>query len=86
MKYDALPHGVVPIALGRGAAAQYISVSVGLFNKMVSDGRMPQPKQANRRLIWDSRELAAKLSELPSNDDESEDNEWDKDLREKGIL
>jgi hypothetical protein len=85
MKYDALPPGLVPIALGRIAAAQYVGISVGLFNELVSDGRMPQPRHANTRLLWDSVELVVKFRELPS-DDEDEENEWDKDLEERGII
>ena len=79
MKYDALPPGVAPIGFARPAAAQYVGVSVGLFDQMVSDGRMPQPRHANTRLLWDRRELTAKFQELPQNDD-IEENEWNEVL------
>jgi len=81
MKYDALPPGVTPLGIGRRTAAQYLGVSVGLFDRMVCDGRMPKPKQINQRKVWDTIELSIKFRELPSDDDEEiSDNEWDTHL------
>jgi predicted DNA-binding transcriptional regulator AlpA len=56
-RYDALPVNLPPRGLQREAAAQYIGVSVGKFDEMVSDGRMPKPVQIDGRKVWDRRAL-----------------------------
>jgi predicted DNA-binding transcriptional regulator AlpA len=56
------------------AAAAYIGVSPSLFDEMVSDGRMPKPKLANTRTIWDVVALDAAFDMLPTR---GEDNPWD---------
>lgn len=50
---DLLPAALPPRGLSRVLAAGYIGVSVGLFDEMVADGRMPQPKKINTRKVWD---------------------------------
>ena len=62
---DALPLGLPPLGLSRGAAAAYVGVSTGLFNEMVQDGRMPLPKCINRRTVWDRRALDSAFADLP---------------------
>lgn len=44
-----------PRGLSRELAASYIGVSIGLFDEMVRDGRMPPATHINRRLVWDIR-------------------------------
>jgi predicted DNA-binding transcriptional regulator AlpA len=51
--------------LGRVRAAAYVGVSPGKFDEMVADGRMPRPKEIDRRLVWDVRELDTAFDELP---------------------
>jgi hypothetical protein len=35
----------------------YIGVSIGKFDEMVSDGRMPRPVRIDGRKVWDIRAL-----------------------------
>ncbi|MCE2945149.1 MAG: hypothetical protein LW828_10605, partial [Xanthomonadaceae bacterium] len=49
---------------------------VTLFDQMVSDGRMPQPKQVNSIRVWDRLAIDAAFESLPS-PTKSEANEWD---------
>jgi predicted DNA-binding transcriptional regulator AlpA len=42
-----------PRGLRRTLAAEYIGVSLPLFDTMVRDGRMPKPKRVENRTIWD---------------------------------
>ncbi len=46
-------------------AAIYLSLSPSKFRDMVQDGRMPQPREADSRLIWDVEELDAAFKALP---------------------
>ncbi|MBT3989072.1 MAG: AlpA family phage regulatory protein [Rhodospirillaceae bacterium] len=65
--------------LNRKEAANYIGCSASKFDEMVVDGRMPQPKQIDRRLVWDRHELDTYFDELPRRG-VSEINEWDEAL------
>lgn len=51
MNTDRLPQW--PRGLSRTHAAQYIGVSLSIFDKMVADGLMPKPKRFYQRTIWD---------------------------------
>jgi len=57
-------------------AAAYIGVSPSKFDDMVEDGRMPRPKRADRRVLWDRHALDIAFDALPS-DGEASDNPWD---------
>ena len=46
-------------------AAVYLSLSPSKFRDMVQDGRMPQPREADTRLIWDVEELDIAFKALP---------------------
>ena len=50
-----------PRGLSREEAARYVGVGPTLFDEMVSDGRMPKPKRANSRVLWDRIALDAFL-------------------------
>jgi len=65
-----------PRGLSRSKAAAYIGVGVGLFDQMVDDGRMPQPKRCNSRGIWDRQMLDEAFDELPDVSG-SDCNPWD---------
>lgn len=67
---------VEPRGLSRVQAAGYLGVSPSLFDQMVKDGRMPQPKRVNSRTIWDRRALDDAFEELP---DSADRNPWDLD-------
>lgn len=57
-----------PRGLSREEAARYIGVGSTLFDEMVSDGRMPKPKRANSRAVWDRIALDAAFTDLPGED------------------
>lgn len=72
----ALPF--VPRGLSRAQAAAYIGVSASLFDQMVLDGRMPGPKAANKRRVWDRLALDEAFAALPNvGGDQAEHNPWD---------
>lgn len=58
--------GFIPRGLSRTEAARYIGVGTTLFDEMVADRRMPQPKRVNNRTIWDRAEIDIAFSDLPS--------------------
>ena len=60
-----------PRGLSRPQAAAYVGVSPGLFDEMVRDGRMPQPKRINSRLVWDKRLLDEASDALSEQADQS---------------
>lgn len=49
-------------------SADYIGVSITKFLEMVADGRMPQPKQIDRRRVWDIRRLDSAFDALDGGD------------------
>jgi hypothetical protein len=61
--------------MSRVEAADYIGVSPSLFDTLVRDGRMPDPKLVNTRTIWDRFALDRAFEVLPDRDDA---NPWDK--------
>jgi predicted DNA-binding transcriptional regulator AlpA len=54
-----------PRGLSRDEAARYIGVGVTKFDEMVSDRRMPRPKRADGRVIWDRLKIEAAFTDLP---------------------
>lgn len=74
-RHDALPPNLPPRGLCREAAAQYVGVSVGKFDEMTADGRMPKPVQIDGRKVWDRRALDRAFDALDS--DKVDANEWD---------
>lgn len=77
---EARPESACPLppvlGLNCEQAAAYIGVSKSLFAEMVTDGRMPKPKRANSRTIWDRRSLEKAFGRLPGGEDD-ENEEWD---------
>ncbi|MFK4047937.1 hypothetical protein [Roseomonas mucosa] len=73
-RHEALPASLPPRGLCRIMAAQYVGVSPVTFDKMVADGRMPQPKRVDGRKLWDLRKLDLAFEALP---DEEAPNPWD---------
>jgi predicted DNA-binding transcriptional regulator AlpA len=63
-----------PRGLSREEAAYYVGVSASMFDLMVKDGRMPQPKEINARRVWDRRRLDEAFDALP---DRAAANPWD---------
>ena len=70
-----LPLSLAPRGLSRVQAAEYIGVGVTKFDEMVDDGRMPQAKRIDGRLVWDRVKLDEAFEEL--DDDRGRKNEWD---------
>lgn len=64
-RLDVLPLALPPRGLSRVQAAAYIGVSPTLFDILVDDGRMPQPKRINARKVWDLRKIDAAFDALP---------------------
>lgn len=73
---DILPRSLPPIGLSREAAAAFIDVSPSKFDQMVSDGRMPKPKQIDSRRVWSRTAVEKAFFALPS-EGVDEDDEWD---------
>ncbi len=69
-----MPASLPPRGLSRVEAAAYVGVSPSLFDEMVKDGRMPEPKRVNIRVIWDRLAVDVAFTALPEKD---EVNEWD---------
>jgi predicted DNA-binding transcriptional regulator AlpA len=63
-----------PRGLHREQAAAYIGVGTTLFDAMVKDGRMPQPKRINARTVWDRLALDSSFEKL---DCEESRNGWE---------
>lgn len=63
------PFRVIPaserMGLSRAESSEYIGVSVGMFDAMVADGRMPKPKTINSRRVWARPALEKAFAELP---------------------
>ena len=64
-RVDILPLSLPPRGLPRQQAACYLGVSCYIFDAMVADGRMPQPKAVGSRLIWDRLALDRAFDSLP---------------------
>jgi len=64
-KHSALPFGVAPRGLSRAAAAEWINVGTTTFDEMVRDGRMPAPRLANSKMVWDRYEVDDAFDALP---------------------
>lgn len=76
------PRDIVPPPprrlLSREEAAAYAGISVGFFNVLVEDGRMPRPRVANFRRLWDVRHLDAAIDALPvDGEDATPSTTWD---------
>ena len=66
-----------PRGLQRELAARYVGLSPSKFDQLVASGRMPRPRQIDRRRIWDRHALDEAFEALPSDDDA---NPWDQML------
>jgi predicted DNA-binding transcriptional regulator AlpA len=77
-RHAALPQTLPPRLISREAAAAYLSVAPGTFDKMVREGRMPSAKRVSEgRVAWDVRALDAAIESLPSDGISLEaDNSW----------
>ena len=68
---------IEPRGLNRVVAASYFGIGVGLFDQMVTDGRVSKPKHINSRLVWDRRKLDEDFDALPENAESLLENPWE---------
>ena len=54
-----------PRGMSRDEAARYIGVGATKFDEMVTDGRMPNPKRIDSRVVWDRLQIETAFSDLP---------------------
>jgi predicted DNA-binding transcriptional regulator AlpA len=73
--FDYLPPGVIPFAVSREAAL--IGVSAAFFDRLVKDGRMPQPREVDGRVLWDSEEVRSAWRAIPRRGQAAARNPWD---------
>ena len=80
--YDYLPVGILPFLVAREVAAALVGVSATKFDEMVADGRMPEPRKVDGRILWDTEELRAAVRLLPRRSGKGKDgsNSWDRVL------
>ncbi|MGO9486638.1 MAG: helix-turn-helix transcriptional regulator [Rhodomicrobium sp.] len=59
--------GRLPVRRGldESEAAVYLSFSPTFFRKLVAEGRMPRPRLADGRRVWDVEELDLAFKALP---------------------
>jgi len=62
--------------LSRREAAYYVGVSPSFFDILVKDGRMPAPKRAGSRVLWDRVSLDGAFDALPDVESQMQ-NPWD---------
>lgn len=60
-----LPPSLPPKCLSRVEAAAFVGVSPSLFDRMVAEGQMPQPKMIRSRVVWDRAKLEVYFEALP---------------------
>lgn len=66
-----LPPSLAPLGLSRSQAAAFVGVGEALFDRLVEEGRMPQPRMpSGKRLVWDLEELVAAFRQLPHRGEE----------------
>lgn len=73
----SLPNSLPPRGISRIEASLYIGVSVGKFDQLVSDGRMPPAKIIDRRKVWDRDALDRAFWALPDDGVADLHNPWD---------
>lgn len=75
-RYNALPPNLPPRLIKCEAAAQYMGVSVGTFNKMIASGIAPKPVKiiGHECKLWDRQQLDKHIDALQG---DGELNDWD---------
>ncbi|MEI9417580.1 hypothetical protein [Mesorhizobium sp. Cs1321R2N1] len=75
-----LPDSLPPIGVNRVQAAAFIGIGATLFDRLVQDGRMPDARIIEGRLVWDVSEVAAAFRAIPHRSEHLPDpavNPWD---------
>lgn len=60
-----LPPSLPPVGVNREQAAALIGVSATLFDRMISDGLMPDSRVVYGRRVWDVAEVVEAFRALP---------------------
>ncbi|MGX9145863.1 helix-turn-helix transcriptional regulator [Mesorhizobium sp. 128a] len=60
-----LPPTLIPFGVSREQAAALIGVGATLFDRLVHDGRMPEARVIDGRLVWDVSEIEQAFRALP---------------------
>lgn len=84
-RMQILPPTLVPFGVNREQAAALIGVSASLFDRLVHDGRMPDARVIEGRLVWDVSEIEEAFRALPHRSEPANpldgagkgDNPWD---------
>lgn len=63
--------------LNRVEAARYVGVSTTTFDKLISEGKMPEPFRIGSRTIWDLRKLDAAFDVLSGPEEEDSFTGWE---------
>lgn len=69
---NALPPNLPPRGLSREESAQYLGLSVSLFDDLVKQGAMPEPVKAGGRVVWDRFALDRAFEALPTRQSDTE--------------
>lgn len=68
----------LPRLLRRERAAAYLDISIGCFDRLVSDRLLPSPKLLHSIKVWDRSDLDAIADNLPyMGESSAADNSWD---------
>lgn len=60
-----LPPSLVPFGVGRDKAAALLDIGATLFDQLVAEGLLPQPRELKGRLVWDVDEVAVAFRAIP---------------------
>lgn len=66
---EVLPPSLPPVGVSREQAAALIGVSATLFDRLVSDGLMPDSRVVYGRRVWDVAEVVEAFRALPHRTD-----------------
>jgi len=70
---EILPRLPVVFGLPEPEAAASVGLSASKFRELVADGRMPQPRRIDGKLVYDVDELRSAFKNLPHNSDTEAD-------------
>ncbi|MER8616045.1 hypothetical protein NKG99_04190 [Mesorhizobium sp. M1409] len=67
-----LPPTLIPFGVNREQAAALVGISATLFDRLVVDGRMPDARVIEGRLVWDVSEVEQAFRALPHRSEPSQ--------------
>lgn len=79
---SALPASLPPVGVNREQAATLVGIGASLFDRLVYERRMPEPRVIAGRLVWDVEEVVSAFRALPHRSEpvdagRQEGNPWD---------